>query len=161
MGGVFAREAVVAPLAERGQDLMYFTFSAQPGACAAALAVLDILEREQLVERAAKMGECLRSRLAELESHPHVGNVRGLGLLQAVELVKDKATGEPFPPEANVTGRVVAAGLKNGVFFYPGGGTGSARDVVVLGPAFIIDEAQLDEIADVLRRSIDAVMAAL
>ena len=160
MGGVFAKESVVAPLAERGMDLMYFTFSAHPGACAAAGAVLDILDREHLVERAAKMGERLRTRLRELESHPHVAEVRGLGLLQAVELVKDKATLESFPQKANVTARVVGAGLKNGVFFYPGGGAGGeageARDVIVLGPPFIIDDDQIDEIGAVLERSIDA-----
>ena len=87
----------------------------------------------------------------------HVGQVRGLGLLQAVELVENKATGEAFPPDANIAARVVGAGLKNGVFFYPGGGTGSARDIVVLGPPFVIDDDQVDEIGDVLERSIDAV----
>jgi adenosylmethionine-8-amino-7-oxononanoate aminotransferase len=157
MGGVFAKESVVAPLAQQHVEMMYFTFSAQPGACAAAESVLEILERDRLVERAAKMGERLQSRLRDLESHPHVAEVRGLGLLQAVELVQDKASGEPFPQKANVTARVVGTGLKKGVFFYPGGGTGSAPDVVVLGPPFVIEDDQIDEIVSVLERSIDAV----
>ena len=162
IGGVFTSEAIVAPLAEKGADMMYFTFSAQPGACAAALSVLEILQREHLVERAAKMGERLGDRLAALESHPHVAQVRGRGLLQAVELVKDKATLEPFPRKANLSARVVGAGLKNGVFFYPGGGGGNghpgeARDVIVLGPPFIVEDAQIDEMVTVLEQSIDAV----
>ncbi len=158
MGGVFAREEVIEPLAHRGDELMFYTFSGHPGACAAADAVLDILEREHLVERAALMGEKLCKRLAALESHPHVAEVRGRGLLQAVELVRDRDRLEPFPKEARITAKVVGAGLAGGVFFYPGG-CDPARDVVVLGPPFVIEEPELDRIVEVLRASIDSAVA--
>jgi len=155
MGGVFVRDEVLAPLIERGDDFMYFTYSAHPAACAAADKVLEILEREALVDRAAKMGELLRQRLAGLESHPNVAEVRGRGLLVAVELVKDRDTLEPFPASIGMTTRVVGHGLRHGVFFYPGG-SDPARDVIVLGPPFVIRESEIDEIADVLERSIDS-----
>ncbi|MDJ0850616.1 MAG: aspartate aminotransferase family protein [Myxococcota bacterium] len=158
MGGVFAREEVIEPIARQGDDLMFYTFSAHPASCAAADAVLDILERERLVERAALMGEKLRKRLSVLESHPHVAEVRGRGLLQAVEIVRDRDTLEPFPKEARITAKVVGAGLGNGVFFYPGG-CDPARDVIVLGPPFVIEEPELDRIAEVLRASIDSAVA--
>jgi adenosylmethionine-8-amino-7-oxononanoate aminotransferase len=153
MGGIFAREEVVAPIALRGDDLMFFTYSAHPGACAAADKVLEIMEREALVERAAEMGALLRRRLAALESHPHVGEVRGRGLLQAVEIVRDRDTLEPFPAEARITTKVVAAGLAEGVFFYPGG-CDPARDVVVLGPPLIIGEPEIEQIGKVLEAAI-------
>ncbi len=158
MGAVFASEAVVAPLAERGDDLMFYTFGAHPAGCAAADTVLDILEREQLVSRAARMGETLRKRLGQLEAHPHVAQIRGRGLLLGVELVKDKETLEPFPSSANLTARVVAAGIGEGVFFYPGG-AGSARDVVLLGPPFIIGDEEVEKMATALERAINSAVA--
>jgi adenosylmethionine-8-amino-7-oxononanoate aminotransferase len=147
-------------MAAAGHEVMFYTFGAPPAACAAADTVLTILEREQLVARAAAMGALLRERLARLEKHPHVAEVRGRGLLQAVELVRDRDTREPFPAEARVTGRVVATGIANGVFFYPGG-CDPARDVICLGPPFVIEPAQIDLLVDVLERSLDQVCAAL
>jgi adenosylmethionine-8-amino-7-oxononanoate aminotransferase len=160
IGAVFAKESVVEPIAAAGQEVMFYTFGAHPAACAAAEAVLEILEREQLVARAEKMGRVLREKLAlRLERHPHVAEIRGKGLLQAVELVRDRASGEPFPAEMLLTGRVVATGIKNGAFFYPGG-CDPARDVLCLGPPFTISEAELDHLVDVLERSIDEVVKA-
>jgi adenosylmethionine-8-amino-7-oxononanoate aminotransferase len=158
LGAVFAREAVVAPIAERGDELMFYTFSAHPAACAAAEVVLEILERERLVERAAALGVALGERLRKLADHPHVAEVRGRGLLHAVELVRDRASLEPFPAEARITARVVGAGLARGVFFYPGG-CDPARDVIVLGPPFVIDESELDWMVEVLAGAIDSAVA--
>jgi adenosylmethionine-8-amino-7-oxononanoate aminotransferase len=158
MGAVCAKESVLAPIAAAGDDVMFYTFGGHPAACAAALAVLDILEREKLVARAEAMGRILRERLARLEKHPHVAEVRGLGLLQAVELVRDRESLEPFPAEARVTARVVATGIKNGAFFYPGG-CDPARDVICLGPPFVIEPDEIDFLVSVLERSIDEVCA--
>ncbi len=158
MGAVFAREEVVQPIAEARDEIMFFTYAAHPASCAAAEAVLDIMERENLVERAAEMGELLSRRLASLAEHPNVAEVRGRGLLQAVEIVADRESRAPFPAEAKVTGRIVAAGVADGVFFYPGG-CGPARDVVVLGPPFTISPDEIDQIASVLEKAIDGVVA--
>ena len=146
MGAVFAADHVVAPLAEQGEDLMFFTYSGHPLACAIADKVLEIMEREQLVERAAVMGEKLRERLEPLAAHPNVAEIRGRGLLLALELVQDKETLEPFPVEAHLTNKVVAAGLSEGVFFYPGG-CDPARDVIGLGPPFVIGDEEVELIA--------------
>ena len=158
MGGIFTREEVIAPIAERGDELMFFTYSAHPASCAAADKVLEILERESLVERSAQMGEHLSERLEQLRGHPNVFDVRGRGLLQAVELVADRETGEPFPVGAGLTAKVVAAGIGNGVFFYPGG-CGEAQDVITLGPPFIIDEQQIDTIVSALESAIESAVA--
>jgi len=157
--GLFAREAVVAPIAARGDEVMFYTYAAHPAACAVAEKVLEIVEREGLVARAARMGEALRERLvATLGAHPHVAEIRGKGLLQAIELVKDRATLAPFAPEDRITATIVAAGLGNGAFFYPGG-AGAAQDVIVLGPPFTVSEGELDLLATALVKSIDSAAA--
>jgi adenosylmethionine-8-amino-7-oxononanoate aminotransferase len=153
MGGVYAREEVVAPIAANGDDLMFFTYSAHPAACAVAERVLEILEEEDLVARAAERGKRLRERLSVLESHPNVAEVRGRGLLLAVELVRDRDTLEPFPKAVNLTGKVVGAGLAEGVFFYPGG-SDPARDVIVLGPPFIVGDEEIEQIGKALETAI-------
>jgi adenosylmethionine-8-amino-7-oxononanoate aminotransferase len=154
IGGVYATDRVIAPIAGRGEDLMFYTFTAHPAACAVADKVLEIMEREDLVARAKTMGDMLRERLRHLENHPHVAEVRGIGLMQAVELVRDKETLERFPAEDRMTRRVVAAGLRKGVFFYPGG-SGRAQDVIMLGPPMIITEDNIDLLVTVLEESID------
>ena len=161
ISAVFAKEEVVAPIAAAGDDVMFYTYAAHPAACAAAEVVLDIMEREKLVARAAQMGALLRERLTKkLADHPHVAEIRGRGLLQAIELVQDRESLAPFPAEARITGRVVATGIKNGVFFYPGG-CDPARDVICLGPPFVIEPAEIDILVDTLARSIDEVVSQL
>ncbi len=92
-----------------------------------------------------------------LGNHPNVAEVRGRGLLQAVEIVKDRATLEPFESSANITNRLVGAALKRGVFFY-GGGTGDVRDILCMGPPFIIGDAEIELMVRVLSESLDDVL---
>jgi adenosylmethionine-8-amino-7-oxononanoate aminotransferase len=159
MSGVYATDAVAEPIGAAGMEVMYYTYSAHPASCAIADKVLEIMERDGLVARAATSGERLRQRLvAELGDHPNVAEIRGRGLLQAIELVRDRATGEPFPAEAKAAGAVVGAGLAHGAFFYPGG-CAPAQDVVVLGPPLNASDAELDECAALLRKALDAAVA--
>lgn len=156
MGAVAATDAVVAPIAERGDELMFFTYSGHPAACAAALAVLDIMEREQLVERCAEVGAELRAHLEDrFGAHPNVAEVRGKGLLLAIELVREREALESFPPGARLAQHVVAAGLREGVFFYPGGSP-PAQDCVILGPPFIIGREEIEVIGKALERAISS-----
>lgn len=157
--GVFTTDAVVAPLAEKGMAPMYYTYSGHPASCAVADKVLEIMEREDLVARSAEKGEALRERLhAALGQHPNVAEVRGQGLFFGFEIVADRDTLEMFPVEAGMTQRVVAEGLKDGVFFYSGG-TGTVRDIICVGPAFTVTDSELDQIADTLKRAIDRAVA--
>ena len=155
---VFGTDAVAAPIIDAEANVMFHTFAAHPGACAAADKVLEILTRERLVERSAQMGAKLHGELnAAFENHPHVAEVRGLGLLLGVEIVQDRGALALFPEADNITGRVVAEALRRGVFFY-GGGTGEARDIIVVGPPFTIDDGDLDQIVTTLRDAVDAVV---
>jgi adenosylmethionine-8-amino-7-oxononanoate aminotransferase len=155
ISGVYVTDAVIEPLAATGDDVMFYTYGALPASCAAADCVLEILEREDLVRAAAENGEALRKRLRGLEGHRNVAEIRGRGLLIGIELVRDRDTLEPFPADVNLTGRIVAAGLRDGVFFYPGG-IGDGRNVVVLGPPLGIGPEEIERIGATLETAIDA-----
>jgi L-2,4-diaminobutyrate transaminase len=116
------------------------------------------MERERLVERAAEMGRVLAERLAPLARHPNVAEVRGLGLLQAVEFVRDRRTLEPFPKEMRFASRITAAALAHGAFLYPGG-CDPARDVVCFGPPFTIAPAEIDLAVGALEKALADVLA--
>jgi hypothetical protein len=158
ISGVYATAAVAEPIRKAGFDVMFHTFAALPSACAAADAVLRILDEEGLTQRAQSLGAKLSARLNDLlGQHRHVAEVRGMGLLQAVEIVRDRESLEPFDLADRVTSRIVAEGLKRDVFFYPGG-TGAVRDIICLGPPFICTEAEIDLMAETLAASIDHVL---
>jgi adenosylmethionine-8-amino-7-oxononanoate aminotransferase len=159
LGGVFATAGIGDAIAAAGLNVMFHTFGAHPAACAAGAEVLTILEEEGLTERAGVMGAELKERLeARLGQHPHVAEVRGRGLLLAVEIVRDRDSLTPYPETDNMASRIVAHGLDQGVFFY-GGGTGEIRDIVCLGPPLIIEEEHVAQMVDVLAGAIDQVCA--
>jgi adenosylmethionine-8-amino-7-oxononanoate aminotransferase len=155
IGGMFATERIAEPLERTGDAPMFYTFSAHPAACAAADAVLEILSREKLMERARVMGDRLAARLQPLKQHPNVAEVRGRGLLRAIEIVRDRETLERFPAESGITMKVLQNCLAENVYVYPGG-TGAQRDVIVLAPPFIVSDDEIETMCAVLHRAIDA-----
>ena len=160
LGGVFATEAIGRAIEDADFQVMFNTFGAHPGACAAASEVLQILREESLVEQADERGAYLRKRLEDaFSNHPHIAEIRGAGLLAAIEIVKDRETLERFEQADAISAKVVAHGLQNGVFLY-GGGTGEVRDIVCMGPPFIISEDQIDQVVECLADSVDAAVAA-
>lgn len=160
IGGVFASEEVVAPIAAAGDSFMFFTYGAQDASCAVADAVLRTIDDEDLVTRAGSQGAALRARLeARLGDHPHVGEIRGLGLMLGITLVADRDGPQLFPLEAEVYRRVVAEGLRRDVWIYPASSGPAAPDAVMFGPAFTVTDAELDTMVDVLAESIDAAVA--
>jgi adenosylmethionine-8-amino-7-oxononanoate aminotransferase len=157
IGGVYATERIGEALEAAGMNVMFHTFGAHPAACAAAVEVLDIMTEERLVSRAADQGAALEARLQDaFADHPRVAEVRGRGLLLAIEVVQDRDTLAHFPEEARIAGRIVGRGLQKGVFFY-GGGTGEVRDIVCLGPPFVVEDEHLDRMVEVLREAVDEV----
>ena len=158
IGGVYASEAVVAPLAAERQDLMFYTYSGHPASCAVAEKVLEIMERENLVARSERMGALLRQRLDSLADHPNVAEIRGLGLMLGVEFVKDRRTMERFPAEAKFATRLQGAALRQGVFLYAAG-SGPVRDAALFGPPFTINGEDIDLIVDTLTAALDETVA--
>lgn len=145
------REAINSvPAAKRWMHA--FTYSGHPTCCAVALKNLDILEQEHLVDRAAVSGERLLRGLRTLESMDGVGNVRGLGLMAAVEVVADKTTKQSFPPEAGVTQKLTDALLDRGLY------TRVALDSICLAPPLVATDAEIDRIVDIVRDAVTAVV---
>lgn len=160
MGMIAVDERLVEECERSGADFMFFTYTAQPLGCAVADRVLEIMERERLVEHAAAFGERLGARLREeLGDHPMVGDIRGTGFFWGVELVADRALRTPYPPASRVTRRVVAAAVERGLFVYPA--TGMAReqggDALMVTPPLVIGEPEAEFIAKTLRAALDAV----
>jgi len=130
-----------------------FTYQAHPVAMAASHAVLDVLQREKLFDRAATAGARLRRALEPLASSPVVGDIRGRGLLLAVEFVRDRKTRAPFPPSAGVAERVRQLAFDHNVAVYPiqGCADGAAGDHVLLAPPFIIGDAEIAALVGALQ----------
>ena len=141
-----------------------FTYSHQPVAAAVAREVLRILEAESLVEASAVKGERLLSLLRErLADHPAVGDIRGRGLMTGVELVRDRETKAAFPRAAKLVETVVRTARERGLLLYSGTGNadGVDGDIVLLGPPFVITDAELVRIADGLAEAVDLALAAI
>jgi adenosylmethionine-8-amino-7-oxononanoate aminotransferase len=140
-----------------------FTWSHHPVGCAAADAVLTVIHQEGLVERSAKLGQRCRDRLHDLlGDHPQVGEVRGIGLLNAVELVADRATKQAFDRAEGVCERVTAAAFERDLTVYPctSAVDGDVGDAVMLGPALSVTESDLDEMVDRLAAAVFAALPA-
>ncbi|OGO54130.1 MAG: aminotransferase class III [Chloroflexi bacterium RBG_16_69_14] len=162
-GFVAASDEIHATVTGASGFVHGFTYSHSPVGAAVAREVLRILETESLVEASAVKGERLRT-LAEATfgGHPSVGEIRGRGLLVGVELVADRATREPFPRAARVTEAVVRAARERGVLVYSGTGNanGVDGDTILLGPPFIVTDAELERIVAVMAESIAEGVAA-
>jgi adenosylmethionine-8-amino-7-oxononanoate aminotransferase len=160
MGGVMVRDSLMAPAEPRVTDFgNIHTYSYHPVSAAVASTVIDILVRENLVQRSAEMGRLLHARLEHLRSHRIVADVRGLGLFAGIELVRDAETAEPFGAEQKAAEVMLAACRRRGVALYSGSGMvdGVRGDHVMIAPPFIVTEAQIDEIVGVVAESLDEV----
>jgi hypothetical protein len=139
-----------------------FTYSHSPVGAAVAREVLRILREESLVEASAAKGERLQRLLRDrLGDHPAVGEIRGRGLFAGIELVADRETREPYPRAARVAEGVVAAARERGVLLYSGTGNadGTDGDVILLGPPFVVADAELERIVATLAEAIESAVA--
>ena len=135
------------------------TYMGHPLACAAALAVQRVIRRDDLLVNVRAQGAYLSRRLKErFGNHPFVGDVRGRGLFQGLELVADRDTKEPFDPKRKLHARVKREAMARGLMVYPMGGTvdGARGDHVLLAPPFIVDAPLVDTIVERLGEAIDA-----
>jgi adenosylmethionine-8-amino-7-oxononanoate aminotransferase len=135
------------------------TYMGHPLACAAALAVQRVIRRDDLLANVRAQGAYLSRRLKErFGNHPFVGDVRGRGLFQGLELVADRDTREPFDPKRKLHARVKREAMARGLMVYPMGGTvdGARGDHVLLAPPFIVDAPLVDTIVERLGEAIDA-----
>ncbi|WP_439563447.1 aspartate aminotransferase family protein [Roseinatronobacter sp.] len=137
------------------------TYMGHPMAAAAGLAVQQVIARDNLLANVRDMGAVLRDNLQQaFGQHPHIGDIRGRGLFQAIELVADRETKAPFDPARKIHAHIKREAMERGLMVYPMGGTidGVQGDHVLLAPPFIVTK---DDLAQVTQRLSDAVKAAL
>lgn len=160
--GLAACSARVFEALEAGGFVHGFTFSHSPVGAAAGLAVLRRLREGALVEASRVKGERLRKELTSaLEGHPHVGEVRGLGLMVGIEVVADRDGREPFAREDLAAERVTAAARQRGLLLYSSTGCadGTNGDLLMLGPPFVITDEQLSEAVEKTAEALGAALS--
>jgi len=161
-GGYYPLAAFLAPqrmvdaVVRAGGFHIGHTYKAQPLACAVGLAVLEVTEEEKLIERALDVGAYLRERLAQVQrDNPILGNVRGLGMLNAIEIVANPASKAMLPRELDVIGRLQSIARSKGLLIY-GRRTHAGRfgDWLMMTPPLIATRADIDEIVDGLAQTL-------
>ena len=161
LGAVVTREGMVEALLDAGGFLHGYTYAGNPLACAAGCAVLDELDRLDLIGNCMRMGDALKARLFGLmERYPFIGDVRGKGLLLAFELVSDRETMTPLPKAHNAYLELVEMAYDRGLIIYSRRTRGGVEgDHFLVCPPLIVTEAQIDEIMTILVDSLDALAA--
>jgi len=163
IGAVLARAGLVARLRDGSGAFQHgHTYIGHPVAAAAALAVQKVIERDDLLGAVRMRGESLRRMLKDaFGGHRHVGDIRGRGLLLALEMVEDRATKAPFAPERKLHAAIKEQAMARGLMVYPMGGTIDGRngDHILLAPPFIATEADLGEIVARLHEAVGAALA--
>jgi adenosylmethionine-8-amino-7-oxononanoate aminotransferase len=154
LGGIGISDEIASVMNDSGSPWMHaYTYSSHPVGCAVALAMMDIVEKEDFVGQAQTKGKHLLVKLKEaLADHPHVGEVRGLGMMCGVELVKDKATKEMFDASDGIGAKVHAETVKRGMFSRVRG------DCYCVAPPIVTSESTIDDIASILGDSVEAVL---
>jgi adenosylmethionine-8-amino-7-oxononanoate aminotransferase len=155
LGGIMVSQPILealrsAPYADRWMHA--YTYSGHATCCAVGLRNLEIIEKEGLVENAAKMGGRLLAGMKTLLDFKAVGEVRGLGMLVGVELVADRSTKAAFDPAKQIIGKVRMELEARGVF------TRNMRDIIAFAPPLVITEAQVDKLVEAARGAIAAVL---
>lgn len=163
IGAVMVADSVFQAF-DRGSKLFQHghTYLGHPLACAAGLAVQTVIKRDDLLANVRAQGAHLARRLGEaFGNHHHVGDIRGRGLFQAIEIVADRGTKEPFDPALKVHARIKAQAMARGLMVYPTGGTadGTRGDHVLIAPPFIVDAGTIDTIVERLAEAVDASLA--
>ncbi len=165
IGAVLVQRRIVESF-ERGSGLFQHghTYIGHAVACAAALAVQQVIERDKLLHAVRERGRGLKERLeVAFGQHPHVGDVRGRGLFFGLELVAERAAKTPFDPALKLHARIRREAMARGLMVYPMGGTidGRLGDHVLLAPPFIVSEDDLDRIVLRLHGAVQAALDSL
>lgn len=159
IGGILVNDRVLDPIRAGSGGFMHgHTYQAHPMACAAALAVQEVIRDENLIGNVQAMGRLLETQLTErLGNHRHIGDIRGRGLFWAIELVEDRASKAVFDPARKIHARIGADAYALGLACYPMGGTidGRRGDHVLLAPPYNATAAEIGMIVERFGEAVD------
>jgi adenosylmethionine-8-amino-7-oxononanoate aminotransferase len=165
IGAVLAQNKIVEAMSSGSGFFQHgHTYLGHPVACAAALAVQQVIERDGLLACVRESGRAFEALLRDaFGAHPHVGDIRGRGLFWGVELVRERSDKEPFDPKLSLHARVKREAMARGLMVYPMGGTVDGRygDHVLLAPPFIASASELELVATRLHAAIEAAISSL
>ena len=163
IGGILAQEKVIAAIRDGSGGFMHgHTYQAHPMACAAALAVQEVIAKDNLLGNVQAMGALLEQRLTErLGNHRNIGDVRGRGLFWAIELVQDRGSKAVFDPKLKMNERVKQEAYARGLGCYPMGGTidGLQGDHVILAPPYTVTVEEVEMIVERFGEAVEAALA--
>ena len=150
LGGIGMSDDIAETIRSSDKPWMHaYTYSGHPTTCAVALATLDIVQNEDLPGKAASNGEAMLQRYKDaLEDHPHVGNIRGKGMMHGIEIVKDKSTKEWFEPEFGLGAKLTKAMLDRGLY------TRVRSEVICSAPPLNTDQATLNKMVEVVHDAV-------
>lgn len=155
-------DSVMEPILKGSKSIMSgHTLSANPQSCAVSLAVLDYLEKNDLVKQAEKKGVYLMNLLRKLQiSFPFIGDIRGKGLMIGLEFVQDPIKKSVFPREMLFTQRLISTAQKNGLLLYPAGAgeDGIHGDAIIIAPPLTITEPEMDDLGKRLEKTFQMMM---
>jgi adenosylmethionine-8-amino-7-oxononanoate aminotransferase len=158
IAAMMARQELVDVVGRSGGFMHGHTYAGNPLACATGLAVIGVMDSEQLVSNALKQGAYLREQLDHLASqYDCIGDVRGIGMVQGLELVEDKASKQPFPASFNAFDKLTALAKDRGLLIYPRRSlNGLEGDHVLITPPLTVTAADIDDIIALLDDSLAA-----
>ena len=163
IGAVLAQQKIVDAMSSGNGFFQHgHTYLGHAVACAAALAVQQVIERDGVLQKVKRDASVLQALLADkFKNHPHVGDIRGRGFFWGIELVQDRASKAPFDPARRLHAKVKAAAFARGLLVYPMGGTVDGRygDHILLAPPFIASQDELAQIVSRLAEALDAALA--
>lgn len=163
VAAMLTRAELVDVVMQNGGFQHGHTYAGNPLACATGVAVLKAMAAENVIENAAQQGEYLRQKLDALaERSTIIGHVRGIGLLQGIEFVRDKNSKQPWPAELNVFAKITALAKQNGLLVYPRRCLdGIEGDHILITPPLTITAAEIDELVNLLDTSVQLLERAL
>ena len=163
IGAVLAQQKIVEAMSKGSGFFQHgHTYLGHAVACAAALAVQQVIERDALLDRTRQAGETLQQLLQRaLGDHPHVGDIRGRGLFWGAEVVQDRPSKQPFDSSLRLHARIKREAMARGLMLYPMGGTVDGRqgDHVLLAPPFIASDSELAIVAERFHAALDAAIS--
>ena len=156
MGGILVKEEIVEEMLDKGTFAHGHTLAGNPMGCAVALEVLNVILEQHLAQNAVKMGKILKTGLMKLKKqYEIIGDVRGMGLLMAIELVQDRKTKEPFDPDLNVNHMLTDHAFAGGLIIYPRRPiNGLSGDHVMIAPPLTATRADIDKLLNLLDRAL-------